>query len=535
MTTDLNLLLNEKEWRRCFPQGDRSVDELLDAFCHFARTYWHIRHPERGRIKFDLTSAQVEIVRAWLTNRRVIALKARQIGFSTISGCFAFWLAFGWNDRNILMLSKAERESVKLLSHSHYGYKYLPDWMRIRGPLVEKTQQRMSFTSNDSMIESLPSGNDPARGYTAYLVILDEMAFLPNPEEAWASIEPVAEVGGRIICLSTANGEGNIFHHLWQGCQNGTNDFVGLFYPWSAAAGRDQDWYDAKVASGIPDWQMAQEYPSDPDEAFLRSGRPVFNTDLLRAAETVAPRRGRLSKDGRSWGFEEDGGPLRIWEMPTANGIYCLGVDVSEGLEWGDFSSVHVIDCRNSRLVAHWHGHIDPDLLGSEVVYGLGLFYNYALAGVEINNHGLVTLKALQRVGYRNLYRTRALGRIHPQASDSYGWRTTAASKPLMVDELVMAMREQSVVVPCSESIAEMRTFVREGNGKMHGSPHDDRVMSLAIANQMRQHVWLPEYRMEEKAPLNSVMWFDQMLRKQDSRSSRKPIGSTALRSRASM
>jgi hypothetical protein len=34
-------------------------------------------------------------------------------------------------------------------------------------------------------------------------------------------------------------------------------------------------------------------------------------------------------------------------------------------------------------------------------------------------------------------------------------------------------------------TIAELRTFIREQNGKMHGSPHDDRVMSLAIANQM--------------------------------------------------
>ena len=49
---------------------------------------------------------------------------------------------------------------------------------------------------------------------------------LPNPEEAWASIEPVADVGGRIIGLSTANGSGNFFHQLWTGSTAGNNKFA---------------------------------------------------------------------------------------------------------------------------------------------------------------------------------------------------------------------------------------------------------------------------------------------------------------------
>lgn len=78
-----------------------------------------------------------------------------------------------------------------------------------RGPksLMEH-QQRMGF-DNGSLITSMPSASDPARGESASLIVVDEWAFLPNPEEAWASIEPVADIGGRIIGLSTANGSGN--------------------------------------------------------------------------------------------------------------------------------------------------------------------------------------------------------------------------------------------------------------------------------------------------------------------------------------
>ncbi|MFN7318420.1 MAG: hypothetical protein ACK5S6_02815, partial [bacterium] len=168
----------------------------------------------------------------------------------------------------------------------------LPDWMKSRAPaLVSDNQLKMVF-ANESAIESLPSGNDPARGESVYRVFIDEMAFLPNSEEAWASIEPIADVGGRIVCLSTAKGEGNIFHKLWVGSQTGTNDFKGIFFPWSAGD-RDEAWYEVKKAQ-LPDWQLAQEYPSDPDEAFVRSGRPVFDIDVIRAIEPVEGIKGTL-------------------------------------------------------------------------------------------------------------------------------------------------------------------------------------------------------------------------------------------------
>ena len=146
----------------------------------------------------------------------------------------------------------------------------------------------MEFT-NDIYIESLPSASDPARGESAYLVVVDELAFLPNSEEAWGAIEPVADVGGRIIMLSTANGEGNLFHRLWVEATTGNNRFEPLFLPWSAN-GRTEEWYDAKSAE-LPEWQMAQEYPDNAEDAFLKSGRPVFDLKMLRDDRAHRPDR----------------------------------------------------------------------------------------------------------------------------------------------------------------------------------------------------------------------------------------------------
>ncbi len=265
----LGELRREAEWRRC--QRDEQ---------YFLEKYWHIAHPARGRILFELRAAQLAALGQWRDERYSLTLKARQIGWTTLVAAHQFWLAFFHPDQNIIDLSRTEREAVLLLRKTKYGASHLPKWLVERGPksLVEH-QQRMMF-DNGSQITSMPSASDPARGESATLVVVDEWAFLPNPEEAWSSIEPVADVGGRIIGLSTANGSGNFFHQLWVGASTGANNFVPMFFPWSASEDRGKEWYESKREAMLP-WQLAQEYPSSAEEAFVKSGNPVFDLDSL--------------------------------------------------------------------------------------------------------------------------------------------------------------------------------------------------------------------------------------------------------------
>ena len=307
------------------------------------------------------------------------------------------------------MLSKTERDAVKLLEKAKYGSRFLPDWMKNRGPVTQINQSRMGF-SNESYLESLPSASDPARGESVYTVVVDELGLLPNSEEAWAAIEPIADVGGRVIMLGTAHGEGNLFHKLWVGSQLGTNRFKGMFFPWWSGD-RDQDWYESKKRD-LPDWQLAQEYPADADEAFLRSGHPVFNVDTLKALVAADPLRGYLTSDELGPIFEiARKGSLRVWEQPDQGCRYVIGADVAEGLEHGDYSVAQVIEAKSRRVVACYHARVDADLFGSDILYNLGRWYNRALVGVENNNHGLSTVKALARVGYTPLYKQRAQNR----------------------------------------------------------------------------------------------------------------------------
>jgi len=524
---ELNELLLEREWRAC--RGGDSVDSQVEGFFYFCENYWFIRHPEKGRILFDLRDAQRETITGWHSNRYNVVLKARQIGFSTLAAAYSFWLVFFNNDRFIVMLSRTEREAAKLLAKAKYGYRWLPAWMKEVGPgQVTDHQLKMVF-DNESAIESLPSSNDPARGESVYLVIVDEMAFLPNPDEAWASIEPIADVGGRIICLSTANGANNFFHRLWVGSQTGTNLFKGLFFPWSASD-RDQNWYEVKQKT-TPLWQLHQEYPRSPEEAFIKSGNPVFDSDLLDEFVLVDPDFGDLVYgDDIETRFVPGGedSPLRLWAEPDPECVYVIGADVAEGLSYGDYSSAHVVCANTGDVVAHWHGRIAPDLFGV-LLAELGWMYYDALIGVENNNHGLTTLKGLQGYGYKNIFRQRRLSQLRSPQTQILGWRTSASSKPLMIDELSAALRDNALLLQCAVTLGELRTFVRKSNGRMSGSPHDDRVISLAIANQMLKFVWLPEYAASAPVPRNSLIWWEQFLLKDETPSS-MPLGGFNVR-----
>ena len=501
------LLLEELEFRRCAPRS-KDPKVLLEAFEYFCSNYVYIKHPEHGRIKFDLFDSQRESVDLWIRSRYSLMLKARQLGFSTLVAVYCLWLSFFYEDRVIIMLSRTEREAIKLLQKSKYAFRFLPQWMKDRGPPMNETQTKMEF-ANESYLESLPSANDPARGESVYLVVVDELAFLPNGDEAWSSIEPIADVGGRVIALSTANGEGNLFHRLWVGAETRTNRFKALFHPWWAN-GRTDQWYEDKKLD-VPEWQMAQEYPDNPEDAFLKSGRPVFGLEMLRAIQTREPmRRGHLTK--RLEFVPEDDGPLRIWKLPIQEDRYVIGCDVAQGMEHGDFSSAHVINARNGQVVAHWHGRIDPDLLGTDVLIPLGKWYMDALVGVESNNQGLVTLKALSRLRYHPIYMQRSPRYKKSVPTDILGWRTSQVTKPHAAGELNAALREGDLKLWCADTVAELRTFVYNENDRMQGSPFDDRTMSLMIANQMLPHVWLKQYEPVRQPGPGTMGYMERML-----------------------
>lgn len=494
-------LFQEAMWRKC------ATDPQF-----FFKQFWHIQHPEQGAILFELFDAQASALDVFQNERYVITLKARQIGWTTLVAAYSFWTAFFHDDRLVIFLSKGEREAKNILDKVRYGFKRLPEWMRSRGPRLLRDNQQEFPLSNGSGIESLPSKSDPARGRSCYLVIVDEWAFLENPEDAWASIEPIADVGGRVIGLSTANGWGNFFHTMWVGASTGANQFVPIFEPWDARDERDSNWYEVKRAS-LPEWQLHQEYPRTEEEAFIQGGNPFFDAVKLAGLPTEEGRHGNvIDREFRTF-VEQPGGSLEVWELPIAHETYVIGADVAEGLEHGDYSSAHVIRLRTGEVVAHWHGHIPPDEY-AEILADLGWFYNRALVGIENNNHGLTTCVTLKALRYPNIFYSRIVDERSRRETKKIGWSTTRKTRPVMLDDLYAALRDDAITVRDRETIGELRTFIRDENARLHGSPFDDRTISLAITVQMMEYARQHDYK-KQNVEWGMLAWWDQVDREQ--------------------
>lgn len=180
--------------------------------------------------------------------------------------------------------------------------------------------------------------------------------------------------------------------------------------------------------------------------------------------------------------------PVQIWVPPDPQHRYCIGADVAEGLDHGDYSDAAVLDANTGELVAKWHGHIPPRDFATQLDL-LGRYYNFALVGCEANNHGVSTIDQLRELKYPRLFRKRTIGETLKKTTIKWGWHTTRQSKPLMIDGLDQAIREGSVIIYDRHTLGELRTYVRDEKGRLHGSPHDDRVISLAIAVQMLNYV----------------------------------------------
>jgi hypothetical protein len=245
-----------------------------------------------------------------------------------------------------------------------------------------------------------------------------------------------------------------------------------------------------------------QEYPDTPRAAFLGTGRPVFNNHkLVKLLDAAIPAGLRYEHFANNW-VTNPVGRLNVWEEPTSGTPYIISADVAEGLRHGDFSCADVIDHRTGEQVAQWHGSIDSDnvLEFADILAALGRRYNVALIAVERNNHGLGVVTQLYQNGYPNLY-AEMVPDPPGRPRKRYGWVTSRATRPLIIDNLIRENQEDALGVNCRETIDEMMAFKIQDNGKMeadHGR-HDDRVISLAIGKYVRQVSDLPAMKKQSR------------------------------------
>lgn len=434
-----------------------------------------------GTMPFRLWPAQIDLAWALMTERRVLILKARQLGISWLCCAYALWLCLFAPGKVVLLFSQGEVEALELLRRVKALYTRLPAWLRDAVPAIARDNTTECGWSNGSHVRSLPATQKSGRSFTASLVILDEAAHLQWADQLYTALKPTIDGGGQLVVLSTANGIGNLFHRLWTRAVQRLNAFRPIFLPWWARPGRDADWYARQVAEAAQPALVKQEYPSTATEAFLVSGRTRFSPEWI---EAQAPNV-REGLPRSAWpGPLLDVPGLTVHALPT--GRPCtIGADVAEGLERGDYSAAVLIDDRTWEELACLHGHWEPDEFAGHLralaeVYG-------AWIAPERNNHGHAVLLALKLAG----------AKVAPGHDRKRGWLTNFQTKPQAIDLLATALRDGLAVVRTQATLDELRIYTVLADGKTSAPEgyHDDRVMAWAIALAAIQLGHRPTYK----------------------------------------
>lgn len=507
---------------------------------YYCESLLKIRTKERQLVPFRYNAPQIELqerLDALRTARkpvRLIILKARQMGVSTWFQAQLFHAVAMTPYTRAVVIAHDLDSAHNLYSMSRLFYEELPAPLR---PMRKYSNRRALVFDNPkghppglrSSIEiDTAQDADAGRSSTIHYLHASEVAFWPRPEETMLSLLQAVphHPDTAVVIESTANGVGGWFYDAWQRAKRGESDFVPVFLPWHAypdyrmPAPIDMQLTDEEEALKrrykLDNEQLAwrrwcienncygdldrfkQEYPSDDQEAFLVSGRPFFDVGAIRARldapDRPIPDTGYLvMEDNRPRFVPDRSGQLKIWHHPKPGERYAIGADVAEGLAHGDYSAAQVLDT-DMRQVAQWHGHVDPDEFGHQL-YLLGRYFNDALIGCEVNNHGLTTLTTLRNRGYRRLYRRQTWDKLERRHTESIGWQTNAKTRPLMLDLLAACLRDGLLTAYAEQFFSEALTFVRKQNGRTEAQTGatDDLVIAMAIALQMHQVLPPPE------------------------------------------
>ena len=249
--------------------------------------------------------------------------------------------------------------------------------------------------------------------------------------------------------------------------------------------------------------EMKQEFPSTPMEAFLTSGRRVFDPlDTMKAEADclppllvydIDPVTGSKTKAHKVEAMDEQAqqslmSMLLVWELPDPDEDYAIGADIAEGLEHGDRSSLDVIKRSTGEQVAHWFGHLDADRF-AQLLAHVGKWYGNAYIGPERNNHGHAVLLKLRDIyPVRRIYAEEYIDRDNDDDTPRLGWYTTRQSKPILSEGLKTLLRERCAGIRWIGTVTEATSYVYDAKGSMNAQEgcFDDQLMSYMIAQEMR-------------------------------------------------
>ena len=460
---------------------------------------------------------------------RLIILKARQLGFSTLTEGLIFHTCATRKNVNALIVAHREDATANLFRMSKLFYDELPAPVK---PMLRASNAQELVFENPSKLRSerearpglrsrircaTAGGRGIGRSDTLQCVHLSEYAFWPDGADGKAAtlagiLQAVPSLPGTLVVIeSTANGFED-FKERWDAAVAGENDFEPVFFAWfenpdySMPVVPGTEWTpeerDLQTTYQLTDEQLQwrrwcianncggsldmfrQEYPASPGEAFLHSGTGVFdNEQIVLRLERLPSPAGRGEFTDGEW-TESEMGPVTLYELPEKGVPYVLGGDTAG--EGSDYFTAIVIDNVTGKIVAKLRQkYSEPEYVRQ--IYALGRFYNDALVAIETNFSTYPVMK-LQEMEYPNQYAREREDTYTRQMKKSFGFRTDRQSRPRAIANLVEVFSSHPEWFTDRELLEEMLVFCYNEDHRPEAlaGKHDDLVLAAAITYAVR-------------------------------------------------
>lgn len=439
------------------------------------------------KVPFVPTPEQLRLADMLQTSGRVIILKARQIGASTIVRAHFTWKA--------LMSTEPVHSGIMSLSHESAQYLHSLDKGFIDSlpsPLSRKldnsTARTIKFKDTGAQLRSFTAGmkGGGTRSFALTDLHLSEFAHYDDQDEVLSNAMSTVGEGGQIVIETTANGPGDKYHKLCMEAE--TNGWSLFFSPWYKHAAyskthrfgiqavpamtaeerklmsklgltKDQMYWRRTMISSMGPDKFAQEYPSTPAEAFVASSKSWLQPSHFEGVEV-------RKAAGKEMCLVD---PKEMGEDPLV-----LGIDVASGTG-GDFTAVTAVSVSTGQPVWHWHCNDEGPGRFTERVLGWIDKWDIRCILVESNAHGAVVLSRLRDLGIdENLLWGDETGK---------DWTTNKWTKIRALEELKTRLENGSISVMVEPLFRELQQL--DNSGATPRAPkggHDDLVMATALA-----------------------------------------------------
>ena len=435
-----------------------------------------------GAIPFKLWKHLEKAIGFLLNEKLIIWLKSRQIGASWLVAAYVMWFALTKKGARIFLFSVGEDEAFELLAKCRFIYESLPKLLKY--PINPDSRSEMGFPVMESTIKAMASTPSAGVGYTASIIVGDELEQHPYATENFLQAKPcVDSSGGQYIGIFTVDKrkKTTLAKNLFIGAREGKNDFKWLFDAYDVRPGRDEEWYE-KTKRGLspeelggltPELYMEQNYPRSIEEALRVGGTAsAFDQDVLSEMMLDTRNPIKLSDSDINYSI------TNIYKPFLQGHFYISTADIAHG-SGKDYTIAGVMDVKTGEVVADIMRNDLSVESFAEHYMKLLRFYRNPKCCPEDNDRGHAVILMMEQAGYKHWI-------YQDEKKTKPGWHTGKANRSKALEQLIPAINNRQITVYNKKGVEQLGYLIRnvEKNGRIEAvaGGNDDYAMMLAIA-----------------------------------------------------